>query len=136
VIDRYLDDAIEVLFPLVSDWVHYPHQGKQELMDAWRGLTAQQKAALDADVLRAVLKNHRSDVFFAWRRKGLPHGKLGGASLHTIEPPSSTQPEAFLIHASDVMIHWGQEELPLARKSFAHEKEIILKPDVKESRAR
>jgi hypothetical protein len=152
-VKHHLEAAIEALYAPVMEWIHSPSIGKAAIMRAWHNLSAAERAALDADVLRVT----GPDVFVAWRYKGLPTGKLGGSSLTTKEPKYLTPDNhgtlggiqtsreglrqakpgyvhakyrSFLIHPSDVMVHWKQEELPLSSRAFGHEQEIILKPDV------
>jgi hypothetical protein len=129
--NAWLDSAISKLYPFVMEWIHSPSVGKAALMKAWQDLSEREKKAIDRDVLEAVQRNHGADEFMAWRYKGLTAGKLGGTSLTTKEPTylSRDKYRAYLVNADEVMVHWGQEDMPLSSQAFGHEQEIILKPN-------
>ncbi len=126
--DVALDSALEVLYPLIMEWKHRPSVGKSELAAAYLALSARERAALDRDVAKAIHRAHGGPWFVAYRYKGVPGHGLGMTSLTTNEPPWEHQ--AFRVHASQVLAHWGQPELPLSSGAFAHERELILKPSV------
>jgi len=88
-------------------------------------LSAKQRAALDSDVAKAVKKSHGDLWFTAYRYKDVP-GKLGLTSLTTTRPPYKYV--TFRVHASQVLVHWGQPDMPLGFGAFSHEREVILKP--------
>jgi len=124
------DNALEKMWAPIMDWIHSPGRGKKGVFDAYTQLTTQEKAALEADVARAFRSAHGGNEVIAYRYKDQP-GSMGGMSLTTEEPKylSRDQYTAYKVHASDVLAHWGQDDLPLSGKAFGHEKELILKPN-------
>jgi hypothetical protein len=128
--DLALQRAVNKLWAPLVNWIHSPSRGKSEVLSAYSQLSAREKAALDSDVAAAFQRVYRSDSIIAYRYRD---SKIGGASLSDVEPRylASNQYAAYRVHASDVLAFWGQKELPLGNKSFAHEHEIILKPNAK-----
>jgi hypothetical protein len=112
------------------EWVHYPNtSGKKSVFEAYESLRPQEQAAYDADVAQAFQRAHGSTAI-AYRYKNRP-SHMGGMSLTTREP-TYLEPDkysAYELHAADVLVHWGQSDMPLASKAFGHEREVILRPD-------
>jgi hypothetical protein len=117
--------ALGKLAPFVLKWLQEPHGGKKKLFAAYSALSDDEKMLVAMDVRDTFTKNHGGSTVIAYKIKGHPH--KGGAAL-TTKKPDHLQPEetvAYLVRAKDVLLHWGQEELPLG------EDIIILKPDAK-----
>jgi len=125
----WFQTAVDKMWGPIMEWIHYPHSGKGALMEAYEGLRPQEKAQLDADVAQVFHKVHGGDTAIMYRYRDRP-GSMGGASVSTVEPSYIGRDKytAYEVHASDVMVHWAQDELPLNGKAFGHEKEVILKP--------
>ena len=118
-------EALGKLSPLVLRWLKNPHGGKKPLFSAYDALTDDEKELVAQDVRDTFAANHGGSTVIAYKIKG--HPLKGGAALTTKKPehiePEKT--ETFLVRAKDVLLHWGQEELPLG------EDIIILKPNAK-----
>lgn len=115
--------ALGKLSPFVLKWLEEPHGGKKKLLDAYAALSDEERELVAEDVREAFSENHGGSTVIAYKIKGHPH--KGGAAL-TTKKPEHLQPEetvAYLVRAKDVLLHWGQEELPLG------EDIIILKPN-------
>ena len=121
--------AIDKLAPAVSDWVHSPHEGKQAIADAYASLTQQQKDALDEHTREVFDREHGGQETVMYRYKD--SGRTGLTSMSPVEPKylSRDKYTAYRVKASDVLVHYGHDESPLATRAFGHEKEVILKPD-------
>lgn len=128
--DAALDRAVSRMWEPVIDWIHYPSGGKAMVFAAYAALDPKALAAYDADVVAAFERAHGSDTVVAYRYRSAARG---GSSLTTKEPTylDRSKYQAHIIHESDVLVHWAQERMPLSTKSFAHEQEIILRPDVR-----
>lgn len=115
--------ALAKLSPFVVKWLENPHGGKKPLFAAFNALSDDEKELVAQDVRETFATAHGGSTVIAYKIKGSPH--KGGAAL-TTQKPEHLKPEetiAYLVRAKDVLLHWGQEELPLG------EEIIILKPD-------
>lgn len=125
----WLGEAIDTMYPAVMDWIHHPSQAsKRAIFDAYDSLSLKPKAAYDADVESAFRREHGATVT-VYRYKA--REDMAGASVSPVKPRDSTAHKAFEIRPSDVLVHYGQEEMPLGGKAFGHEKEIILRPNAR-----
>jgi hypothetical protein len=116
-------DALGKLAPFVLAWLKNPHGGKKPLFNAFDHLSDDEKELVAEDVRETFAQNHGGSTVIAYKIKG--HPLKGGAAL-TTRKPEHLEPEkttAYLVRAKDVLLHWGQEELPLG------EDIIILKPN-------
>jgi len=123
-----LEDALEALHGPLSDWVHRNDgAAKQELFNAYRGLSGPQKRALQSAVNRAFTKAHGGRTVTMYRRmkSGQTADAMGGLSL-TTNAPGYVSAAMFDVAASDVLLHWGVSDTPLSSRAFGHEKEVIL----------
>jgi len=114
--------ALGKLAPFVLKWLEHPHGGKKKLLEAYDALSDTERELVAEDVRETFAANHGGSTVIAYKIKGHPH--KGGAAL-TTKKPDHLKPEemsAYLVRAKDVLLHWGQEELPLG------EDIIILKP--------
>jgi hypothetical protein len=131
----WLDVAWDDMAAPIRTWIHRPSEGKEAIFDAWRELEPKARQAWEADVRSAVQRAHGASTFVGYRRiKGSEH--LGGMSVTTEKSNAKAAPghevAAYRISADDVLVHWGQGG-PLSG-GFAHEKEVILKPNAKPQR--
>ena len=118
-------EALGKLAPFVVRWLKDPHEGKKPLFGAFEALSDEERELVAADVRETFANAHGGATVIAYRIKGDPH--KGGAAM-TTRKPEHLQPEeteAFLVRAKDVLVHWGQEELPLG------EDIILLKPNAR-----
>jgi hypothetical protein len=116
-------NALGKLSPFVLKWLEDPHGAKEKLFKAYDGLSDDEKELVAEDVRDTFTENHGGSTVIAYKIKGHPH--KGGAAL-TTQKPEHLKPEemeAYLVRSKDVLLHWGQEELPLG------EDIIILKPN-------
>ena len=127
----WLDEAFDVLGPLITDWVFYGRgQAKRELLKAYRDLPPKAQAAWDADVAQAFRRYHGSDSVVMYRR--VKSGKLsGGDSLTTTKPRHGADVRAYKVRVKDVLAHHAQDEILLSSRAYGHEKEVILKEAAK-----
>jgi hypothetical protein len=128
-----LDNAKAKLWEPLMDWIHRPSVGKAHLITTYQNLSAHEKSLLDDDVLRVFRHEYGTDTAIVYRYRIYNDHCMGGMSVSDFEPKYlvDTTYKKFRIHASDVLAHYGQEDLPLGTKSFKHEKEIVLKPDAR-----
>lgn len=111
------------LAPFVLRWLRNPHGAKKKLFEAYAALSDDEKGLVAEDVRETFSNAHGGSTVIAYKIKG--HPLKGGAAL-TTRKPEHLKPEetvAYLVRAKDVLLHWGQEELPLG------EEIIILKPN-------
>jgi len=122
-----LDQAHERLNEHVSDWV-FRNDGsaKKRLMAEWKKLPPKQRTALERQVKSVVPS---SLMVYRSMRPGDDPSRMGGASV-TDDPSTRTgDVHAFEITPKDVMLHYRMKGSWLSSKSYAHEREIILRPD-------
>jgi hypothetical protein len=115
--------ALGKLSPFVLKWLENPHGAKKKLFEAYDSLSDDEKELVAEDVRATFTENHGGSTVIAYKIKG--HPTKGGAAL-TTKKPDHLKPEemsAYLVRSKDVLLHWGQEELPLG------EDIIILKPN-------
>jgi hypothetical protein len=118
--------ALGKLSPLVLAWLKKPGAGEKPLLAAYEALSEDEKALIAQDVRETFTANHDGSTVIAYKIKENPHHK-GGAAL-TTKKPDHLDPEevvGYLVRAKDVLLHWGQEELPLG------EDIILLKPNAR-----
>ena len=126
-----LEEAHEQLNPMVSDWVFGGSAAaKKALLSEWEALPSPQKEAVAAQVRKLVPA--RLTVYRSVRHEGdLP--LRGGASV-TDDLKSrgrAYNTHAFEVAPNDIMLHYKMQESWLSSKAYAHEREIILRPDAK-----
>ena len=125
-----IDRAERQLYAPVADWVHRPDAaGKEAVFAAYEKLSPADRAAYDAHVVRTFRREHDGDTAVVYRYG--ERGKMGGASVSTVRPSylARDKYDAYIVHAKDVLVHYGQEDMPLSGRAFGHEKEIILRSD-------
>jgi DNA topoisomerase IB len=122
------DDALEELWPGLSDWVFYNDpKGKAEAFRRYAGMDPTLKRAFDQAVSAAFTKAHGpSAVMYRRMKPGQSAAKMGGASL-TTEHPMMGQVHAFEVKRGDVFLHPGVPDTPLNSRAFGHESEVILR---------
>lgn len=117
--------ALAKLAPAVLKWIKNPHGAKKPLFAAYEALEDAEKELVAQDVRETFAASHGGSTVIAYKIKG--HPLKGGAAL-TTKKPDHLKPEemsSYLVRAKDVLLHWGQEELPLG------EDIIILKQNAK-----
>lgn len=121
-----LADAHEELNPYVSDWVFSGRgDAKTALIDAYNGLSNQQKSAL-AEEIRSVMP----PTLTVYRSVRPTRSSMGGVSVtDDVDTRSGDQIHAWEITPDDVILHHKQKDSWLGNKTYAHEREIILKPN-------
>lgn len=123
----FLRAAHEDLNPHVSAWVFgNDRHAKTALIATYKGLDARKRAALEAEVrtyVPAPVTVYRSV------RPGQALDDMGGRSVSDLRKGRTGNVHAWEITADDVMLHYKQPESWLASKTYAHEHEIILRPD-------
>jgi len=129
---RYdLEDALDTLYPALSDWVYRNDYGaKKDLFAAYNGLMASQKRALASEVSKAFKKHHGGSIGILYRRMkpGQETSKVGGQSLSAKVDRSAARHAKFEVRDKDVLLHFGIPDTPLSSRAFGHEQEVILKP--------
>jgi len=129
-----LEDAWGKMYEPLMQWVHQPSQGKKALLDAYNSLLPKEKAAWRVDVEKAVSSAHGSTIIRGYRRhKPGETGGLGLKSMHTDEKAVSylgrDMYSVYEVPMKAILAHWAQEDSPLGKRSFKHEKEIVLMPN-------
>jgi hypothetical protein len=118
--------ALGKLSPFVLRWLEKPGTEEKPLFAAYAALTDEEKELVAQDVRETFTTAHGGSTVIAYKIKEDPHHK-GGAAL-TTKKPAHLEPEemvGYLVRAKDVLLHWGQEELPF------DEDVIILKPNAR-----
>lgn len=119
----------------IVDWIHAPDSiGKAPIFEAYKALNEKQRDAWDGEV-----ENSFRDAFgesvIAYRYKA-GHDDATGKSLSTEAPTylAKEKYSKFRVKPEHVLAHYAQEDSPLSRGQFKHEKEIILRADAKPER--
>lgn len=125
-----LQRVFDKLWGPIMGWIHSPHSGKTELLESYEALSEHEKALLTQDVSRAFHRAHGGDTVTAFRYKDRP-SSMGGMSVTSKEPTYLGRDKytAYVVHSSDILAHWAQEDLPLGGNAFGHEEEMIFKPN-------
>lgn len=118
------------LNPHVSTWVFYNDpSAKRELMRVWAELPDAAREALANEVRELV---PGKIVVYRTLREADSVDALGGSSVtDSRQSRGNGNVHAFEIRPDDILLHYGMSESWLSSKAYAHEREIILRPDAR-----
>lgn len=121
--------AHETLNPFVSDWVFSGNKAaKDGLLRAYRDLNPRLKAQL-AEEIRTLV--HGKIVVYRSVRPGQPIDQMGGMSVTDKLSTRTGDVHSWEIDPDDIMLHYKQQDSWLSSRAYAHEQEIILRPDAR-----